>query len=350
MPRIYVSLGKLDFIRFRAVALDHFIRGENHVETYVDMISIYGSLCPELDTIRRWRKAYEDEQDLVRYVIPSGRLRIHGLGNELTKLISLDRNISLRRLADTLGHDKQIIKRIIREETDFKRVHLRWVPRKLTTLQRIARVEGARSMLPIIQLARTQRFRFLLTGDESYIFYVNDFDSTWIRDGEKVPQRARRIITDPKILLTVFWTGEMILFKHWTFSGKTMTSTRFTDEVLKPMVKIAKIQITKEKGKLLLHMDNATSHTAKYTKNYIAKSSLTQIRHPAYSPDLAPSDYYLFGVLKKNLKGNHAKSPEQLQQLVENALNSLRPSDLKRALDGWEQRLKTVIRSRGAYI
>jgi hypothetical protein len=27
------------------------------------------------------------------------------------------------------------------------------------------------------------------------------------------------------------------------------------------------------------------------------------LKHPAYSPDLAPSDYYLFPNLKKHLKG-----------------------------------------------
>ncbi|KAA6379921.1 MAG: hypothetical protein EZS28_024553 [Streblomastix strix] len=88
MPRSFVSLGKIDFIRFKAVALDHFIRGENHLQPYVDMMFMYGALDPELDTIRHWKKAFEDEYDLVRYVIPSGRLRICGLSlNQIGSLI-----------------------------------------------------------------------------------------------------------------------------------------------------------------------------------------------------------------------------------------------------------------------
>jgi histone-lysine N-methyltransferase SETMAR len=35
------------------------------------------------------------------------------------------------------------------------------------------------------------------------------------------------------------------------------------------------------------------------------------LKHPAYSPDLAPSDYYLFLNLKKHLKGRKFSSTEE---------------------------------------
>ena len=35
------------------------------------------------------------------------------------------------------------------------------------------------------------------------------------------------------------------------------------------------------------------------------------LSHPAYSPDLAPSDYFLFLQLKKHLIGNHYDSDEE---------------------------------------
>ncbi|KAA6379920.1 MAG: hypothetical protein EZS28_024552 [Streblomastix strix] len=100
----------------------------------------------------------------------------------------------------------------------------------------------------------------------------------------------------------------------------------------------------------MIHMDNACSHTAEYIKAYIAKSPFTQIKYPTYYPDLVSSDFFLFGALKRKIKCNYAKSSEELQELVERALNSFNPFDLQRALDGWEQRLKTVIRSNGSYI
>jgi hypothetical protein len=44
---------------------------------------------------------------------------------------------------------------------------------------------------------------------------------------------------------------------------------------------------------ILLH-DNAPSHTAKPVKETIEAFSWEILSHAAYSPDLAPSDYYLF--------------------------------------------------------
>jgi hypothetical protein len=38
--------------------------------------------------------------------------------------------------------------------------------------------------------------------------------------------------------------------------------------------------------------------------------------HPPYSPDLAPSDYHLFGPLKDHLRGYHYETDEAVQEAV----------------------------------
>jgi transposase len=38
-------------------------------------------------------------------------------------------------------------------------------------------------------------------------------------------------------------------------------------------------------------------------KEFLAKSNVTILEHPPYSSDLAPSDFYLFPLLKLALKG-----------------------------------------------
>ena len=40
------------------------------------------------------------------------------------------------------------------------------------------------------------------------------------------------------------------------------------------------------------------------------------MKHPAYSPDLAPSDYYLFRHLKEYLSGVRYPNSEELKQSV----------------------------------
>ncbi|UYV69704.1 hypothetical protein LAZ67_7000325 [Cordylochernes scorpioides] len=47
------------------------------------------------------------------------------------------------------------------------------------------------------------------------------------------------------------------------------------------------------------------------------------LEHPAYSPDLAPSDYFLFGLLKKELKGKRFDSDEDVQKVVQDIFHTL---------------------------
>ena len=44
----------------------------------------------------------------------------------------------------------------------------------------------------------------------------------------------------------------------------------------------------------ILHHDNAPAHTALSVREFLATKQITVLEHPAYSPDLAPSDFFLF--------------------------------------------------------
>ncbi|UYV73578.1 hypothetical protein LAZ67_10004141 [Cordylochernes scorpioides] len=53
------------------------------------------------------------------------------------------------------------------------------------------------------------------------------------------------------------------------------------------------------------------------------------LEHPAYTPDLAPSDYFLFGLLKKELKGKLFDSDEDVQKVVQDFFHTLPKSAYK---------------------
>jgi histone-lysine N-methyltransferase SETMAR len=55
--------------------------------------------------------------------------------------------------------------------------------------------------------------------------------------------------------------------------------------------------------RLVLHFDNASSHTATATQEFLQPHRMKRASHPPFSPDLAPSDFYLFGKLKNALMG-----------------------------------------------
>ena len=68
---------------------------------------------------------------------------------------------------------------------------------------------------------------------------------------------------------------------------------------------------------ILLQQDNARVHTCKIAMDAVEGNGYELLPHPAYSPDLAPSDYFLFLNLKKDIHGLHFRSNEEVVAAVE---------------------------------
>ncbi|UYV75498.1 hypothetical protein LAZ67_13000412 [Cordylochernes scorpioides] len=94
----------------------------------------------------------------------------------------------------------------------------------------------------------------------------------------------------------------------WTRLKEILPSTR--KDILKRTIS------TKRPGlkgcQIKFHQDNARPHTAQQTLAQISRNRWTLMLHPAYSPDLAPSNFYLFGKLKNSLHGRIFKNDEML--------------------------------------
>ena len=71
----------------------------------------------------------------------------------------------------------------------------------------------------------------------------------------------------------------------------------------------------------LLH-DNAKPHTAKITRQKLEEFGWEVLPHPAYSPDLAPSDYHLFRSLQNHLSKKRYSDNDQLNHDLENFFES----------------------------
>ena len=100
---------------------------------------------------------------------------------------------------------------------------------------------------------------------------------------------------------------------------------------------------------LFLHHDNASSHTAKVTKDYVAASGFHQLPHPAYSPDLAPCDYFLFPKIMKELKGKVFHNRDELMKAPDVELKKVTLADLEQCFSAWFTRMKKCLQKSGGY-
>ena len=85
-------------------------------------------------------------------------------------------------------------------------------------------------------------------------------------------------------------------------------------EELKPKLQI-KCRGLLSKGVVILH-DNAHLHTSAHTVDTLQKLHFEVLKHPPYSPDLAPSDFHLFGLVKAALRGQRFTSDEEVKTVV----------------------------------
>jgi hypothetical protein len=81
-------------------------------------------------------------------------------------------------------------------------------------------------------------------------------------------------------------------------------------------------------------------------REYLASKQITVLEHPAHSPDLAPSDFFLFPKIKKILKGRHF---DDIGSNTTAALKAIPQNQLKCYFEGCTRRWHRFIASQVEY-
>jgi len=126
-------------------------------------------------------------------------------------------------------------------------------------------------------------------------------------------------------------------------------SNYFINEILHPVHKITAPLRKKFQGRIILHYDNARPHNSKKVDEYLASHHMDRTPHPPFSPDLAPSDFYLFGYIKNLLAGTSYKTPEDLSFAIQQILEGIPEHMLITVFEEWQRRLEYVINNNGDY-
>jgi hypothetical protein len=95
-----------------------------------------------------------------------------------------------------------------------------------------------------------------------------------------------------------------------------------------------------------LHHDNATAHTVLSVREFLSIEQTTVSEHPAYSPDLAPSDFFLLPKIKEILKGRHF---DDVRSNTTAALKATPQNQFQNCFEGWTRGWHRCIASQGEY-
>ncbi len=97
-----------------------------------------------------------------------------------------------------------------------------------------------------------------------------------------------------------------------------------------------------------LHMDNASSHTARPTRLALLFRGIRTLPHPPYSPDLVPNNFWFYNRLKKALKGRRFRDLDQLETAAD--VGNIPSEEFRHCiLESWPKRWECCVLLDGAY-
>jgi histone-lysine N-methyltransferase SETMAR len=172
----------------------------------------------------------------------------------------------------------------------------------LTEELRQKQVDGARTLLDTLEAPQRIERRDIVTGNESWIDLHISPNSIWIGAEKTAPARPRTTMASTKAILTVFWGIRGVTLVDRSPQGASLNGADFDEHILQVIA--SELHAGEEKKHCpwpLVWTDNARPHTSEWNLARMEELRLKSVHHPPFSPDVASSDFFLFGWRKDGL-------------------------------------------------
>ncbi|GFT09067.1 histone-lysine N-methyltransferase SETMAR [Trichonephila clavipes] len=205
-----------------------------------------------------------------------------------------------------------------------------WVPHELKETHLMQRINSCDLLKK-----RNENDPFLkrlITGDEKWVVYSN---IKW-----------KRLWSRP-----VWWNYKGIVYFELLPPNRTINSDVYIEQLTKlnNAVEEKLLELTNRKG-AVFHHDNARPHTSLVTRQKLFELGWDVLPHPPYSPDLAPSDYFLFRSLQNSLNGKNFNNDDDVKLYLIQFFANKNQKFYERGIMMLPERWQKVIDQNGQYI
>ncbi|XP_014473025.1 PREDICTED: histone-lysine N-methyltransferase SETMAR-like [Dinoponera quadriceps] len=248
---------------------------------------VYGEEALKERQCRNWFDKFRSGDFLLKDEQRSGR-PLQADDDQIKTIIELDRHIFEREIGEKLKLDI-------------------WVPHELKEIHLTKRINACDS-----HLKRNEFDPFLkriITGDEKWIVYDNiKRKRSWSKRDEPPQTTSKADIHQKKILLSIWWDWKGMVFFYLLPRNRTINTDVYCQQLdkLNAAIKEKRPELVNRKG-VIFHQDNSRPHTSFVTRQKLMELGWKLMLHPPYSPDITPSDYYLFQSLQNYLDDNLKK-------------------------------------------
>ncbi|CAH1962388.1 unnamed protein product [Acanthoscelides obtectus] len=269
---------------FRAIIYYNFQRQLSQQECLAELVSVFGNEAPHQSTISRCYGEFK-----------RGRVSL-----------SDDPMVGAPKTAieASLKISETSIQKILHEELGVRKLVSRWIPHLLTEEQKAARVNWCQKTHDLFNFGNSKM-------------------------SEEKPTKVIRSRSVSKKMVAIF--------------QRTVTADWYTTICLpKVIIELRKIN---PEIRIILHQDNASSHTAQKTNQYLTeeKWNYWTILH------ISPNDFFTFPKIKNRLRGQRFQSPEEAVDAFKNAVLDLSANKWNKCFENWFERMQMCINLRGEY-
>lgn len=161
----------------------------------------------------------------------------------------------------------------------------KWVPRMLSSMQKQQRVEQSRECLELLRQDKKNFFRRYVTMDETWIHHYTPESkrqsAEWTQTGESRPKRQKSQPSAGKVMASVFWDIQGILFIDYLEKGHNINSEYYIPLLQRLKHEIALKRPHMQRKSPLFHQDNAPCH----------KSHATMEKKPSWAFSYFPTPH-----------------------------------------------------------
>ncbi|CAK9816246.1 Histone-lysine N-methyltransferase SETMAR [Anthophora plagiata] len=333
-------------------------KGVKPSEIFSRMLIQYGKSCMNRANFYKWVDRFKSGRTSLGGEPRCGRpveVSDPSLESRIDGLIRDNRRITVEMIAEEVPVSVGTVHNVIQNNLKYRKTCAKWVSRQLTDAHKESRLSISQDLKQQSLIEGDAFFERIVTSDEVWIHHYDPETKRqsmeWKHTSSPVRKKFKVQPSAGKVMLTIFWDLQGPVHCDFLENQRTINS-QYYSEMLEHKVRPAirsKRRGLLSKGVILQH-DNARPHTAQLTRDKLQELGWEVLPHPAYSPDLAPSDFYLFGPLQDALRGKRFANNEEVKEVVQKWLRGKSKEFFAKGIRKLQERWDKCITVGGDYV
>ena len=343
-------------VEYRAVIRYLYLKEKTGQEIHCELTNIYGSSASSYAQVKFWVLEFKLSRTSLEDETRSGRpsdATDEEMYNKVRDLVYSDRRIKVEEIAKALHVLHGSVSTTLYDRLGMHKLTARLVLKSLSDEQMATRASVYSAMLKRFRSKEDDFLSRLVTVDETWVHYYEPENKAQSCQsvGPGSP-RAKKFKTQPsagKVMAIVFWDAQGVIMLDFLAKKSTITVAYYAN-LLDQLRTVIREKRRGKLSKVILLNRTMRVNTCKIAMDAAERNVYELIPHPTYSPDLAPSDNFLFPNLKKDIRGCNFRSNEEVVAAVEEWVRDKDPVFFSSGLMALEHRWSKCIILEGNYI